>query len=219
MTPRFPAFPLHRRPAAGEPCRPRTRARAGSTLIEAALIMVLLCLILFGAVQVSVLYAGKEVLDYSASMAARSRAVGFNNFMVYKVMRVAAIPNAGRISNPDVATSTADPAVWADGHPGELIDYAYQAQPEAPQVAVERSRVPLYLGAEHWNQLAPILDYEDWDTVRMRGMTQLGEHMVWSDIYQRFPLRFPMHRTFYRGDEVDLDGRAQMDSHYSLYLQ
>ena len=49
-------------------------------------------------------YSATE-LQHAASLGARSRSVGFNDFMVYKVGRAATIANAGRITSPDdVAT-------------------------------------------------------------------------------------------------------------------
>ena len=69
--------------------------KAGATIIESSLVMVLLCLILFSILQVSVLTAANEVLIYSASSAARCATVGYDRTMVIKTSRIAALPSMG----------------------------------------------------------------------------------------------------------------------------
>ena len=70
----------------------KTGPRRGQALIESCLAIIVLCLVFAGLFQISQLFAAKEILDYSASRGARAKAVGFNEWMVRKVARVAAIP-------------------------------------------------------------------------------------------------------------------------------
>ena len=60
----------------------------------------LICLIFMGLLQISELFAAREILNHAAARGARARAVGFNWFMVEKAVRVAAIPNAGKMVTP-----------------------------------------------------------------------------------------------------------------------
>ena len=146
--------------------------KAGQTLLETCIVMMLLCLIFFGLIQLSQLSASKEILDYAASCGARARSVGFNDFMVGKVVRVAAIPNAGRLLTPEVI-HPANPAALSRT-PGAAWDYALAAQPASPQFPVESHAIPLYLGGDSWGRLPAILDYEYWNSsTDSRGAIEL----------------------------------------------
>jgi len=192
-------------------------AKAGQALIESCLVIALLALILFGVFQVSQLYASKEILEHAAIVGARARSVGFNNFMVYKATRVAAIPNAGHMLEP--VLERIDGGIWGDMTPGEAWNMALSSSPDSPQYNLEQSRIPLYLGATHYGDLHSILDYAAWDTFDVSRLLEIGDDMLRVDTRQTVPLRFPFHRTFYAADDVSLEGECGMDSHYRLYLQ
>lgn len=194
------------------------RRRAGQALLESCLVMALLSLLLFGVLQVARLYLARETLDYAAVAGARARTVGFNDFMVHKVVRVAAIPNAGRLLNPAVERAPGLAALWGAATPGLLWDYALRASPGSPQFELERSRVPLYLAAENGGELAAILDYERWDDLRYT-VVESSAAEVRADTRQDLPLTLPFHRAFYAADEVTLDGRADLENHAALYLE
>ena len=70
--------------------------RGGQAMLETLLVMLVLCLLFFGLLQVALVFNAREVLHHSAARAARARAVGFNDWMTTKAQRVAAIPNSGR---------------------------------------------------------------------------------------------------------------------------
>ncbi len=57
--------------------------------------IVLLCLILFGMLQLSIVTAAHDVNIYAASCGARCAAVGYDDDMIEKAIRVAALPNMG----------------------------------------------------------------------------------------------------------------------------
>jgi hypothetical protein len=196
--------------------------KAGQTLLETCIVMMLLCLLFFGLIQLSQLSASKEILDYAASCGTRARSVGFNDFMVTKVVRVAAIPNAGRILEP-VIVRPANPAPFS-GTPGTAWDYALTAQPSSPQLPVERARIPLYLGADNWGRLPGILDYEYWGNgTDNRGVIGFALHDsaglgLGVHTSQEVPLWTPLHRLIYDGDTMPLGGDSIMENHYPLYL-
>ena len=82
------------------------------------------------------------------------------------------------------------------------------------------SRVPLYLGAEWYGQLSPILDYKDWDTMDIPDPVENDiSGMLWLRVSQDFPMRLPMHRAFYAADSINLLGEAFLENHYPLYLE
>jgi hypothetical protein len=203
--------------------REAMKRKAGQSLLETCIVMMLLCLIFFGLLQLSQLSAAKEILDYAASCGSRARTVGFNEFMCYKVVNVAAIPNAGNLLEP-IVVRPPNPVPFSLT-PGEAWDYALTAQPVSPQAALERERIPLYLGGETWGRLPGILDYEYWNSgdteadytinrpVFYEGGNGLGVHTG-----QRVPLWTPLHRLIYDGDDIALSGDAIIENHYPLYL-
>lgn len=71
----------------------------GAALIESCIVIILLCLILFGMLQVSLVTAAHDINVYAASCGTRCAAVGYTytgeDSMVYKAIRVAALPNLG----------------------------------------------------------------------------------------------------------------------------
>ena len=104
--------------------------------------------IFLAILQVSLLFAAKEVTTHAAIRAARAKTVGFNYWMVTKVTRVASIPNAGKLVQPEY--ENVNPylrSLAANATPGEAWDYAIAAQPSSAQYEIERARIPEYLYA------------------------------------------------------------------------
>lgn len=174
--------------------------RSGQGLIESCLVLALVCLVFFAVFQISQLFAAQEVLDYAAGRGARARTVGMNQFMVYKTIRVGAIPNAGLLVYP-----------------------THQGGP-AQQRQLEAARIPLYLGRENEGQLNATLDYASWDSIRggisgRGGVSRsLGDGTRLETVTQEYPLLYPFHRAFYAADSVPLKGTNVIDEHYTLYL-
>jgi hypothetical protein len=199
-------------------------SRAGQSLIESMIVVTITCLIFFGLFQISQLYAAKAVLAYTASAAARSRMVGFNDFMVHKVTRAAAIPNAGPIENPDIARGGQLTAMVQNETPGRLWSYALGiGQPVSPQYQIEQSRIPLYLGATRWGELPAILDYENWNDIHYAEGGG-SEDLILARARQDYELTWPFVRAFYAGSRVDLDSSGDntflvREKHYPLYLE
>ena len=169
--------------------------RRGQAIIESSLVLALVCLVLFGLFEISQLFAAQEILDYAAARGARAETVGFNRFMVEKIVRVGAIPNAGRMINPDVSGG---PAAQSD---------------------VEMARIPLYLGGENSGRLTGILDYDHWDSIDSPVPTLVGAGLIRERIGQVYDLTgFPFSKAFYSDEILSLNGEACIESHYPLYM-
>ena len=171
-----------------------TSRRSGQALIESCLVVAIVCLAFFGAFQVSQLFAAQEVLHYAAGRGARAKVVGFNRFMVDKTIRVGAIPNAGLMITPG---KTGGPA---------------------SQYLVEKTRIPLYLGAETYGELDPILNYDDWNSVQADPAIDMGDGTLHLEVHQAYPLNIAMAKTFYAAPVVFMTGHADLEEHSSLYL-
>ena len=196
---------------------PAARRRSGQALLESCFVIAVLALVLFGLLEVVRLQASRAVLEHAAAAGARAQTVGFNNFMVFKAVRVATIPNAGLMTSPGYTRPGGGPQ-WGADSAGELWDYALQAQPDSPQYEIERSRVPLYLGAEHMGQLQPILDYAQWDDV-FHAAQDAGGPSLGMTVRQRVPLVFPFSRAFYADSVVRQQGDMDIENHYPAYLE
>jgi len=193
---------------------------AGQALIESCLVIMIVCIILFSALQLSQLYAAREIATYAAGRAARAETVGFNRFMVYKTYRVGAIPNAGVMTTPVLAGpgSSAAGINWSVGNGLALWNTALAGAPVAPMSAIENARIPLYMGAEEWGYLPAILDYADWDTLTYSSVR--NPTLVSAELSQSYSLtHFPLHRLYYAADTVPLTGECEIENHASLYLE
>ena len=182
-------------------------------MIEACLVIAIASLVFFGLVQVSQLHMAKTTLSYAAAAGARARTVGFNDFMVWKVVRTAAIPAAGVLLEPQVVR-TADPT-WGQMTPGGAWNRALRAGvPASSQLSAEQSRIPLYLGTDRWGETYAVLDYERWDVLQYWTDVPGGDYVqvgTWQDV----PLNFPFAQTFYADSEARLRS-ADHNSSYSV---
>ncbi len=169
--------------------------RSGQALIESCIVVLLLCLICFGLLQISRFFAAQEIMDYASARGARARTVGFNRFMVFKAVRVSTIPSAGTLLFPSL-----------DGGP-------------AAQQVVEQARIPLYLGAEWHGNLSGILDYDLWGDIRFSHQQTGSGNQIDFQVYQDIPFTFPLHQLYYAGDSLEIRGEASIEKHFRLYLQ
>jgi hypothetical protein len=196
-----------------------SRRKSGQSMIESAGMMVLITFIFLTVFQMSQLFAAKEITHHAASAGARAKAVGFNDFMTWKVIKAALIPNSGRMITPEVDRIPFPDELYLQGV-GASWDYATDANttPRSTSIDVEMSRIPEFLGTVDWNQLYGILDYEDWDTVTWPSVIEVDD-MIAVSVRQRYPLKMPFHRAFYADDEIDMRSRAWQGNHANIYLE
>jgi hypothetical protein len=198
-------------------------------MVESCVALIFICLLFFLFFQLCLGFASRDVLDHAAARAARARTVGFNQWMVKKAMRVAAIPNAGRLLEPASISVDADPILnhsWKLMTPGEVWDMALKSTPASPKVGMELNRIPDYLYAPWQEWAEAILDYEGWDDDLSLQYADDIDHPASIRVRVRQPL--DMLISVIRGGSGILDGRevehlhlegaADIENHYSLYL-
>ena len=148
--------------------------RAGQALLETLLVLLVLCLMLFGFLQAALAIGGRDVLHHAASRAARARAVGFNDWMAEKAARVAAIPVSGRLLSAEIG---------------------YDAAVDGDLAAFERARIPEYLASENHARASYVLDYSEWKRGSFRfserGPMLAGEGALSYAVRQEAPLEMP----------------------------
>lgn len=220
--------------------RPRTperavaSARGGQSMIESVVVMLVVCLLLFGMLQLAHAFAASEVLRHAAARAARARAVGFNGWMVTKTLRAAAIPNAGRMLVP--AGDFSDPSLHravATLSSGDLWDWSLRDAAASPRAAVERARIGDYMESVNEERADQILDYEDWDAIDGRGLgggnlAALPASTLQVEVRQPYALAI-MVRALYDwvgaltppldSGVINLGADYRIENHYPLYLE
>jgi hypothetical protein len=204
-------------------------ARSGQAILETCLAMLLICLIFAGLVQVSQLFAAREILQRAATSGVRAKTVGLNRWMVEKVVNVAAIPNSGKLLVPSF---THGAVFWAPtllSAPGEAWSNAVVATPSSEQYGIERRRIPSYLGSWNRGRAKHELDYSYWEDpdykieFKVDGNTigDSGAPMLHVKAYQNYPLWTNWHESFYADDDkgIKLEADAYMENHYPLYIE
>ncbi len=199
--------------------------REGQSLIESCLVMLILCLIFMGFFQVSQLIAARQVLFHAAARGARAKMVGFNRFMVEKAVRVAAIPNAGRMTVPDIAHEDEALRAWLASEPaGRVWDRVLRdGDPFSSLHAIEQARIPQFMASDSWGSAHAAIDYEHWNTIAalvpgaMDDAAPLAVR-VRQDMDLRRLFGAGLHRAFYARDWLQLEGESRLEAHYPLYI-
>lgn len=185
----------------------RPKSKAGAALVESCLVIIMLCLILFGMLQVSYLIGARDVIAYASVGVARSASVGFDDFMLYKAARMFTIPTAGPMLVPGVSSSRGGSSGYRQG---ELWDRAVENVPENEQYWTEKALIPFFLGAESPAEARAVLNYENWEVAATRvrspelhGQDTLSERILDVPVMQYVPMVMPFARVFYRKNVYD----------------
>lgn len=210
--------------------------KQGAAMVESCVVMVLLCLVLFGILQVSYVVAARNVINYSAIATARAASVGLNDFMLHKVSRYAGIPSAGPVRTP----SGFGPAKPGGKSVGAMWDNAIarDSEPRSELGSYEVAVKEAYhmAGPEGFRE---ILDYENWqrdETGPRVGYDRDydGNNVIRLEVEQTVPLVLPFSRVVFghldpvdatRGDHVGtypgkrIAATAFIEDHSKLYLK
>jgi hypothetical protein len=112
---------------------PNLKRKSGSTLVESCLAIIMLSLILFGILQVSLLIAANDVVNYAAMAGARCSAIGYDDRAIAQAVRVAALPGMG-----------AKPTMSVEGEILLIKDYLRSGSEDALS----------YISDEFWSSLS-----------------------------------------------------------------
>jgi hypothetical protein len=180
--------------------RAKKKRRAGAAMVESFIVIMMLCFILFGILQVSYLIAAKDVTSFAALASARSATVGMREEFVNRVARVVSIPTAGPAKYRTKGSVSGNiPKMRV----GAMWDRALSSAPESKQYWIEKYNIAYYLGAKNEAMLPSILNYYNWTTSNTKIDVKLSRS---SDgrigIYQQqyVPLSFPFAQGYYRGN-------------------
>ena len=206
--------------------------RCGQAMIESVFVIILACLCFFAIFQYANLFAAKTVLSHAAASAARSRSVGFNQWMVEKSARVAAIPASGRRLVPESAGL--DPAITAalrQNRLGDIWDLALSTDVRSPATQLEVGRIPDYMDSINDATAEHLLDYELWDALSVdieepMDIGGLTPGILTVNLRQRHPLLLALGplaegelREADEDEEFALGAFYSIESHYPLYME
>lgn len=211
-----------------------SQSQSGQAMVESIIVMLTICFLLFGILQLGHAFVSRTILNHAAARAARARTVGLNHFMCNKVMLVASIPNAGKMTMPDDESFEEAALAAARSHSkteGEFWDWSLTASPSSSRGQLERARIPDFLASENSARASYILDYDKWDTIRGSGLgggmgATYGDDLLEIKVRQKYPLDI-MFRALYDWvglacmedkDHIDLKGEYEIENHYSTYL-
>lgn len=204
--------------------------RAGAALIESCLAIIMLCLILFGILQVSYLVAAKDVISFSAFAACRAATVGMKEDFVNRVVRTTSLPMAGPMLNNQYIVRNPGSSVSE----GKIWDQALLATPSSDQYWMEQYAIPYYLGAGDTAEMTGILNYYNWVNMGtlITSSTRYTQGSVEVAVSQNVPIAFPFARAFYRGNmgtmtrqdgthtvpRSPITAQLTVENHSTLYL-
>lgn len=198
-------------------------SKSGQAILESFAVILLLCLILFGVVQLVMMFTATEIIQFSADSSARARAVGLNEFMVRKVNVIASIPNSGERTAP-YARSRQSQAAWEAGtNAGE----AFESSTRNVRVATDDILYfGEYLETLNQGQARGRLNYERSPYALSYSRNQVSHpiityprDMIRAVVTQEYPLTMPLFRAFSDDDSIYLRGEAQIANHAELYLE
>lgn len=223
-------FPAFENRTSGIACR------RGQAMIESCIVILFLCLLFLGLFQLAHAHVSREVLNYAAARAARAKTVGFNQWMVKKTMRVAAIPNAGQLLEPvvpggDLALSTALSTLGL----GDLWEFVLHSTPQSPTIHAELARIPEYMASENESRAVNLLNYEYWAAASSNQIVHTivtgvgailnpsGGNLITVHVAQDHNLLADLG-SLNNGDldapgcQIRLHGHYSIEAHYPLYI-
>jgi hypothetical protein len=204
----------------------------GQAMIESVFVIILACLCFLGIFQYANLFASKAVLSHAATRAARTRAVGFNIWMVEKSARVAAIPASGkRLTPPPGELDPSITAALSRNRVGDIWDLALRSNTRSPSSQMEVGRIPDYMDSINTPTSENILNYELWDklavnldeSLNLDGTTPSTLRVTVRQYHPLLialePLREGELSDVQEGESIALEGFYRIESHYPLYLE
>jgi hypothetical protein len=199
------------------------RSKSGQALLESFGVILLLCLILFGMVQLVLMMTATEMIQFSADSAVRAKAVGLNEFMASKVSVIASIPNSGARTAPNPRPGTSGTDWENQRNAGDAFDLSFR---NVRSRSDEIVYFPGYLETLHAGQAMAMLNYERSAYALTRNgfevshprFTYLGA-LVRAEVSQEYPLTMPLFRTFSERNSIRITGSAELAHHAELYLE
>jgi len=180
--------------------KPGIQSKLGQAMVESTIALVAILLVFLAVFNLADLMRSKLLVENASVKCARARAVGYNDFMLRKIARLATMPAAGRC-----LTSSDD----GGGTLSRSDRYL---------------RIGDYLMSEYEAQAKAILDFEYWQNGDTAISATEGSSPVTATVSQRRPRLFDFG-VLTGSARPDADSRATIsasstqEAHYPDYLQ
>lgn len=168
-------------------------------MVESILAMIVILLVFLAIFNLSDQLRAKLFVENAAIKCARARAVGYNDFMLRKIARLATMPAAGKCLTRDSG----------DKHPLSLN--------------ARYHKIDDYLMSEYEAQADAILDFEYWQNGNTLIRASSGNSPATATVTQLRPDDFNFsaltQREKAKCDKVSITATATVEAHYPDYLQ
>ena len=176
------------------------RRKKGQAMVETTIALIIVLIVFLALFNLADLTRTKLLVENAAVKCARARAVGYNDFMLLKIARLATMPAAGRC------------LTLSDDGSGTLSrsDRYY--------------RIGDYLMSDYERQADAILDFEYWQNSDTAISATEGSSPVTATVLQRRPRLFDFgvlasatnHEANFR---ATISATSTQEAHYPDYLQ
>ncbi len=174
--------------------------KRGQATVESIIVLIAILIVFLTVLNLGDYVRARILVENAAIKCARARAVGYNDFMLRKIARLATMPVAGECK-----------IAGDDGSPRLSYGERY-------------SRISSYLMSDYEAQADAILDFEHWREGNTSVEASVGNAAATATVTQRRPRLFDIS-LLVGGDRPDDDARdsvsatATVESHYPFYLQ
>lgn len=196
----------------------------GSSIVEGVLCMLMICLILFGLLQIFLLYTTQEMTEYVSFRTARSLSVGFADELTVIEARARAVPVSGTVLQPsDLRAAGSKPSFTTSSYRQNngVYDYFYRLR----QTVLRYMEGVRYMECEYWQRGSSNShgvssgDNIEEETYLQTGFTTLSDRVISETGFKKYPLRLPFAQAFLPERQMDLIGKTELKNHAEHYLE
>ncbi len=185
------------------------RRQRGESIVEGMLSMLLLCLILFGLLQIFQMTVAQMFSQYAAFKTVWAAGLGYSDEYLRRVALTSMAGASGRMTNPGE-------------NYGSMLNLSRREIEIIPGSVVTEGLglLPGFRAGQHW------VDYQYWHTDQnstgtycMTSSPDRGSNMVsFTAGFAKYPLNMPMRRAFIGDDTVDITSTASMRDSSSIFI-
>ena len=173
--------------------------------------MLVLCLILFGLLQIFLLYTTQEVTDYVAFRTARSLSVGFADELIEIEARARAVPVSGSVLTPSHLKAQKNSGYTTSQYSQNngVYDYFYRLK----RAVLHYMEGVRYMECEYWNGKNSF-------KTKLISDFSTDDKQVLSEVkFSKYPLRLPFSKAFLTDKYLDINSSMELKNHSSSYLE
>ena len=187
------------------------RFQRGSSIVEGVISMLLVCLVLFGLLQIFLLYTTQEFTDYTAFRSARSLSVGYADELTVLEVRARALPVSGAVLSPAELKALRENSFTASDYTQDNGVYSYFYR--------LRRAIRHYMEGRRWMECEYWRGNNVYGT-RLNNAFSKNTGSVTSDLtFSKYPLRLPFAKAFFPDNRIDITSSCELKNHAAAYLE